>query len=82
MHSKAREIAVFQSRDREGADVRKISATGGLSASANMIGAPLGGFVMAGGGGGTLWSGTLMLGIAAAILYATIFRHMSVKTAD
>jgi MFS family permease len=50
-------------------------------ASANMIGAPLGGFVLAGGGGGMLWGGTLVLGFIAAILYATIYRQMSVKPA-
>ena len=34
---------------------------------------------LAGAGGGMLWGGTLLLGIVAAILYATIFRQMSVR---
>ena len=49
-------------------------------ASANMLGAPLGGWMLSSGGGSYLWSGTLVLGLLAATLFATIHRHIAAKT--
>lgn len=48
-------------------------------ASANMIGAPLGGLALDAGGGSVLWGGTLVLGLVAAVLFAVIHRHIASK---
>ncbi len=48
-------------------------------AGANMLGAPLGGMVLAAKGGSTLWITTMFLCLTAAILFATIHKHLKVK---
>ncbi len=48
-------------------------------AGANMLGAPLGGFILASKGGTTLWMVTMLLCLIAAILYATIRKHLAIK---
>jgi MFS family permease len=42
--------------------------------SANMVGAPLGGRIMAHYGGGALWGGCLVLGVVSAILFSIVNR--------
>jgi MFS family permease len=46
-------------------------------ASANMLGAPLGGYVLGALGGPALWGGTLALCMAAGVLFAAISRSLS-----
>lgn len=49
--------------------------------SASMIGAPLGGLVLDVYGGSFLWGGTLVLGLAATVLFASIHRHIATGSA-
>jgi hypothetical protein len=45
--------------------------------SANMIGAPLGGVVLASCGGSCLWGGNLAVALIAAMLFASIRRKIA-----
>ncbi len=48
-------------------------------ASANMLGAPLGGLVLDTGGGAFLWGGTMALGLMATMLFLCIRKHIANK---
>jgi predicted MFS family arabinose efflux permease len=51
-------------------------------ASAMMIGAPLGGLVLARFGGGVLWGGAACVGLLAAVLYASVRNHAAPRSAE
>ncbi len=45
--------------------------------SGNMVGAPLGGYILASGGGASLWVGTFLFCMLASVLFLTIRRHIA-----
>ncbi len=49
--------------------------------SANMIGAPIGGEVLARFGGGYIWGGCFVLGLVSGVLFLSIRRHISIREA-
>ncbi|GJQ26191.1 MAG: MFS transporter [Phycisphaerae bacterium] len=49
--------------------------------SANMIGAPIGGEILARFGGGYIWGGCFVLGLMSGALFLLIRRHLSIREA-
>lgn len=49
--------------------------------SANMIGAPIGGEILARFGGGYIWGGCFVLGLVSGALFLSIRRHISIREA-